>query len=115
MYLEIIFGKNREQTIRQLQFKFDPVPTESGEICLFHERWLKAFDTQPFSQLYIKYDLIFYKNDSVQFCNKYMVGPTQKNSFWALKKWKMNFPSKENENSLRKHCLPFQGALLEII
>ena len=80
----------------QLQFKFDPLPTESAEICLFHERWIKTFDTQPFCQLCIKYVLIFYKNDLVQFCNKYMVGPSQKNSFRALEKWKMNFPCKEN-------------------
>ena len=37
---------------------------------------------------------------------------TKKNSFHALKKWKMNFPCKENENSLRQHCLPFQYAPL---
>ena len=43
MYLEMIFGKNKEQTMRQLQFKFDPLPTESAEICLFHERWIKSF------------------------------------------------------------------------
>jgi hypothetical protein len=108
----MIFGKNKEQTIRQLQFKFDPLPTESAEICLFHERWIKAFDTKPFGQFYIKYGLIFYKIDLVQFCNKYMVGPSQKNSFWALEKWKMKFSSKENENFLRKHCLPFQDAPL---
>ena len=65
MYLEMIFGKNKEQTIRQLQLKFDPLPTESAEICLFHQRWMKAFDTQPFCQLCIKYDLVFYKNDLV--------------------------------------------------
>ena len=46
MYLEMIFGKNKEQTTRQLQFKFDPLPTESAEICLFHERWIKTFYTQ---------------------------------------------------------------------
>ena len=51
MYLEMIFGKNKEQTMRQMQFKFDPLPAESAEICLFHERWIKAFDTQPFGQL----------------------------------------------------------------
>ena len=60
----------------------------------------KAFDTQSFGQLYIKYGLIFYKIDLVQFCNKYMVGPSQKNSFWALEKWKMNFSSKEKKTSL---------------
>ena len=83
MYLEMIFGKNKEQTIRQLQFKFDPLPTESAEICLFHGRWLKAFDSQPFSQLYIKYGLIFYKIDLVQFGNKYMVGPSQKKTHFG--------------------------------
>ena len=59
----------------------------------------KAFDTQPFGQLYIKYGLVFYKIDLVQIYNKYMVGPSQKkNSFWAFGKWKMIFLSKENEN-----------------
>jgi hypothetical protein len=81
MYLEMIFGKNKEQTIRQLQFKFDPLPTISTGICLFHERWIKAFDTQPYCHLYIKYGLIFYKIDLVQFGNKYMVGPSQKTHF----------------------------------
>ena len=35
MYLEMIFGKHKDQTMRQLQFKFDPLPTESVGICLF--------------------------------------------------------------------------------
>ena len=112
MYLEIIFEKNKEQTTRQLQFKFDPLPTESAGICLFHQRWIKTFDTQPFYQLCIKYVLVFYKNDLVKFCNNYLGGPSQKTSFWALEKWKMNFSSKESENSLRQHCLPFQDAPL---
>ena len=87
MYLERIFGKNIAQTMRQLQFKFDPLPTELAEICLFHERCIKTLDTQPFDQLYIKYGLILYKNYLVQFRNKYTIGPSQKNSFWALQKW----------------------------
>jgi hypothetical protein len=41
-----------------------------------------------------------------------MVGPSQKNSFWALEKWKMIFSSKENENFLSQHCLPSQYAPL---
>ena len=41
-----------------------------------------------------------------------MVGPSQKNSFRALRKWEMYFPWKENENSLRQHCLEFQDARL---
>ena len=64
--------------MRQLQFKFVPLPTESTEICLFHQGWIKTFSTQPFCQLYIKHGLVFYKIDLVQFCNKYMVGPSQK-------------------------------------
>ena len=55
----MIFGKNKEQTMRQLQFKFDPLPTESAEICLFHKWWIKTFDTKPFCQLCNKYGLIF--------------------------------------------------------
>ena len=98
--------------MRQLQFKFDPLPTKSTEICLFHERWIKTFYTQLFGQLCIKYVLIYYKIDLIQFCNKYMVDPLQKNSFWAFKKWKMNFSSKENKNSLKQHCLYFQYAPL---
>ena len=43
MYLEMNFGKNKGQTIRQLQFKFDPLSTKSAKICLFHERWIKNF------------------------------------------------------------------------
>ena len=64
--------------MRQLQLKFDPLPAESAGICLFHQRLIKTFATQPFCQLCIKYVLVFYKNDLVQFCNKYMVGPSQK-------------------------------------
>ena len=78
MYLEMISRNNKEKTMRHLQFKFDPLPTESAGICLFHERWNKPFYNQPFCQLCIKYVLVFYKIDLVQFCNKYMVGPSQK-------------------------------------
>ena len=110
MYLEMIFGKNKEQTMRQLQFKFGPLPTKSAGNCLFHQRWIKTFDTQPFGELCIIYGLVFYKIDLVHFCNKYIIGPSQKNLFWALEKWKMNFTCKEDENSLRQHCLEFQDA-----
>ena len=56
-------GKNKEQTMRQLQFKFEPLPPESAGICLFHQRWIKTFDTQPFGQLCMKYDLVFFKKN----------------------------------------------------
>ena len=36
----------------------------------------------------------------------------KKTSFWALEKWKMVLSSKEKENFLRQHCLPFQYAPL---
>ena len=77
--------------MRQLQFKFDPLPTESAGICLFHQRWIKTFDTQPFCQLCIKYVLRFYKNDLVQFCNKYMVGPSQKKLILGTQKMENEF------------------------
>ena len=35
-----------------------------------------------------------------------------KKTFLPLEKWKMVFSSKENENFLRQHCLPFQDAPL---
>ena len=78
--------------MRQLQFKFDPLPAESTKICLFHERWIKTFYTQPFCQLCIKYVLVFYKIDLVQFCNKYMV---------VLHK-KAHFGHSENEFSVQR-------------
>ena len=112
MYLEMIYGEIKEQITRQLRFKFDTLPAESAGICPFHERWIKTIYTQPFGQLCIKYVLVFQEMDLVQFCNKYLVGPSQKNSFWALGKWKIDFSSKENENSLRQHCLPFQDGPL---
>ena len=77
--------------MRQLQFKFDPLPSESTGICLFHQRWIKTFDTQPFYQLCIKYVLIFYKNDLVQFCNNYLVGPSQKNLISGTRKMENEF------------------------
>ena len=99
--------------MRHLQFKFDPLPTKLVKICIFHQRWIKAFDTHPFGQLWIKYGLVFYKIYLVQFCSKYIVGPSQKKLIWGTqKKWKMNFLSKENENFLRQYCLPFQYAPL---
>ena len=87
----MIFRKNKEQTMRQLQFKFDPLPSESAEICLFHERWIKTLDTQTFGQLCIKYGLVFYKIDLVQFCNKYIVGPSQKNILLGTRKMENGF------------------------
>ena len=62
-----------------------------AEICLFHHRWIKNFYTQPFGQLCIKYDLVFYKNDLVQFCNKYMVGPSHKKLILGTQKMDNEF------------------------
>ena len=77
--------------MRQLQFKIDPLPTESATICLFHERWIKTFDTQPFGQLCIKYGLVFYKIDLVQFCNKYIVGPSENKLISGTRKMENEF------------------------
>ena len=77
--------------MRQLQFKFDPLPAESAEICLFHERWIKTFCTQPFCQLCIKYVLVFYKIDLVQFCNNYLGGPSQKKLLLGTRKMENGF------------------------
>ena len=74
-----------------MQFKIDPLPTESTEICLFHKWWIKTFHTKPFCQLCIKYGLIFYKNDLLQFCNKYMVGPSQKKLISGTRKMENEF------------------------
>ena len=82
--------------MRQLQFKFDPLPSKSAEICLFHERWIKPFYNQPFCQLCIKYVLVFYKIELVQFCDNYLLGYLQKlilgtwkieNEFGMLHPW----------------------------
>ena len=77
--------------MRQLQFKFDSLPSESAEICLFHERWIKTFYTQPFCQLCIKYGLVFYKIDLVQFSNNYLVLPSQKNLLSGTRKMENGF------------------------
>ena len=77
--------------MRHMQFKFDPLPAESAGICLFHQRWIKTFDTQPFFQLCIIYGLVFYKIDLVQFCNKYMVGPSEKNLISGTQKMENEF------------------------
>ena len=96
----MIFGKNKEQTRRRLQFKFDPLPAESTTIRLFHQRWIKTFNTQPFDQLYIKYGLVFYKNDLVQFCNNYLGGPSKKPPFGHSKNGKLFFRPKKMKTSL---------------
>ena len=75
--------------MRQLQFKFDPLPAESAEICLFHERWIKTFCTQPFCQLCIKYVLVFKKIDLV--CNNYLGGPSQKNLLLGTRQMENGF------------------------
>ena len=77
--------------MRQLQFKFDTLPTESAGICLFHQRWIKTFDTQPFCPLCIIFGLVFYKNDLIQFCNNYLGGPSQKNLLLGTQKMKNGF------------------------
>ena len=98
--------------MRQLQFKFVPLPTKSAGICLFHQRWIQAFDTQPFCQLCIIYGLVFYKIDLVHFCNNYLVVPSQKNLISSTRKMENEISVQRKWNSLRQHCLEFQDAPL---
>ena len=72
--------------MRQPQFKFDPLRANSAEHYLFHQRWIKTFDTQPLCQLCIKYALVFYNTGLVQVCNKYMVAPSQKKTHFGHSK-----------------------------
>ena len=76
------------------------LPTKSAKNCLFHKRWVKTFDTQPFGQLCIKYVLLFYKNDLVQYYDKYMVGSSQKTHFGHSKNEKWFFRPKKMKTSL---------------
>ena len=89
--------------MRQLQFKFDPLPTKSAGICLFHQRWIKTFDAQQFCQLYIKYDLVFYKNDLVQFLQQLFGRSFTKNPpFGHSKNGKCFFRLEKMKTSLGK-------------
>ena len=112
MYLEMIFGKNKEQTTRQLQFKFDPLPTESVGICLFHQRWIIFFTTNHFVNCALNMAQYFRK----MICSNFAIIIWQvlhkKTSFGALEKWKIALLCNESENSLRQHCLEFQDAPL---
>ena len=98
--------------MRQLQFKFDLFPAESTAICLFHQRWIKTFRTQQFCQLCIKYVLVFYKIDLVQSCNKYMVGPSEKNLISGTRKMENEFSVQRKWKLLCQHCFEFQDAPL---
>ena len=100
MYLKMIFGKNKEQTMRQLHFKFDPLPTESARICLFHQRWIKTIDTQPFCQLCIKYGLVFYKIDFCQILQQIYGRSFIKNHFRHSENGKRIFLAKKMKTSL---------------
>ena len=115
MYLEMIFVKNKQQTMRQLQFKFDPLPTESAEICLFHERWSTLFTPNHFVNCALNMAQYFIKMIWSNFATIIWQVLHRKTSFWPLEKWKMVFSSKENENFLRQHCLSFQDAPLCMI
>ena len=112
MYLQMIFGKNKQQTMRQLQFKFYQLPAESAGICLFHQRWIKLLTPNHFVNCALNMAQYFRKMIWSNFATIICQVLPKKTSFWALAKRKMVFSSKENENFLRQHCLPFQYAPL---
>jgi hypothetical protein len=82
----MIFGKKHEQTMKHLQFKFDPLPTELIDICLFLRGGYKIFSMQTTGELWIKYDIISFKIWLFYFCNIFLVDASQKNPFFALRK-----------------------------
>ena len=97
MYLEIIFEKNKQQTMRQLQFKFDPLPTESAEIFFFTRGGSKLFTPNHLVNCALNMAQYFRKLIWFHFATNIWQVLHKKNSFRALGKWKMNFPCKENE------------------
>ena len=98
--------------MRQLQFKFDPLPTKSAEIVFFTRGGSNLLTPNCLVNcaLNMSYYLIKMIWSNIATIIWYVLH--KKNSFRALGKWKMNFPCKENENSLRQHCLEFQDASL---
>ena len=108
LYVKMIFWKNHEKTMRHLQFKFHPDPTKSADTCHFVEKWMESFEMQPIIEMSIKCGLLFIKNGVPHFGNTLLVPASQITPFSALGKWKIDFLCKENENSLWRHCLPFQ-------
>ena len=98
--------------MRQLLFKFDPVPAESDFFVFFTKGGSKFLTPNHLVNCALNMAYYFIKNDLVQFCNNYLVGSSQKKSFGALEKWKMALLCNESENSLRQHCLEFQDAPL---
>jgi hypothetical protein len=91
LYLKIIFIKKYEETMKHLQFKFDPLPAVSTEYCQFLERCLENLFHAKYGKLCIKYGIISFKIVVVHFWNIFVVGASQKNPFLALRKWKMFF------------------------
>ena len=77
--------------MRQLQFKFDPLPAESAGICLFHQRWIKTFDTQPFLSIVHQIWPSILENDLVRFCNNYLVGSSKKKHHLGTRKMENEF------------------------
>jgi hypothetical protein len=74
----------------------------------------KALDTKIVGDLFIKYDLLFYKTLVVQFNIKYLVVVSQKNFFDTQKK-ENEFLCKEMENTQNEHCLTSREAHMCII
>ena len=112
MYLEIIFGKNKEQTTRQQQFKLDPLLAGSTKFVFFTRGGSKLFTPNHLVNCASNMSQYFRKLIWYNFATNIWQVLHKKTSFWALEKWKMNFPCKDNENSLRQDCLKFQDAPL---
>ena len=100
MYLEMIFGKNKKQTMRHVQFKFDPLLVESAEICLFHRGGSKLFTPNHLVNCALNMAQYFRKMICSHFARIIWQVLHKKPSFWALEKWNMVFCPKKMKTSL---------------
>ena len=96
MYLEMTFGKIKSKLWGSCSSNLTRIQPNRREFVFFTRGGSKLFTPNHFFQLCIKYVLVFYKIDLVQFCNKYIIGPSQKNSFWALENMENEFFVQKN-------------------
>ena len=110
MYLEMIFGKNKKQTIRQTQFKIWPASSWFDIDLSFSREMDKSFwHPTILSIVQLLWPTMLEK----------WFGPILKQIYGRsfTKKlisgtWKMNFSYEEDEKFLNQHCLSFQHAPL---
>ena len=97
------FSKNKEQTIKQMQLKFDPVPAKFEEICLFQRRCIKIiYDANILSIVNKIWSSILQKwsgSNSHQTFARYF---TKQPYFWHSENEKWFFRTKKMKTSFDK-------------